>query len=84
MRRYGGLEVHLPGRFDLICFKVYAAADQGPRSKHFGDLQALEPSGAELLNAARWAMTHDPSSGFRDLLIATLQAFGVEVTDGTL
>lgn len=84
VRRYGGLELHLPGRFDSICFKVYAAADQGRRSKHFRDLEALEPSGAELLDAAHWAITHDPSPGFRGLLVETLQAFGVEVTDGTL
>ena len=83
VRRYGGLELHLPGRFDLICFKVYAGADQGPRSKHFRDLQALEPSAAELLDAARWAITHDPSPGFRGLLVETLQAFGVEVTEAS-
>jgi hypothetical protein len=84
VRRYGGLELHLPGRFDLICFKLYAAVDQGPRSKHFSDLEALEPSASELVDAARWAITHDPSPGFRTVLVGALRSFGVEMTDGTL
>jgi hypothetical protein len=84
VRRYGALELHLPGRFDLICFKLYAAVDQGPRSKHQRDLEALEPSAAELVSAARWARTHDPSPGFRTMLVGALRAFGVEVGDGTL
>ncbi|MDP1608379.1 MAG: hypothetical protein Q8L98_03585 [Chlamydiales bacterium] len=29
---YGGLILHLAGRFDQICFKLYASVDQGPRS----------------------------------------------------
>ena len=38
VRSYGGLEVHLPAIEDLVCFKLYAAVDQGERSKHFADL----------------------------------------------
>lgn len=83
-RRWGGLTLHIASRFDQICFKLYAAADQGPRSKHFADLQALRPSRSELLPAARWARTHDPSQGFRQLLIQTLQALGVEAIDDEL
>jgi hypothetical protein len=84
IRRYGGLEVHLPGRFDLVCFKLYAAVDQGPRSKHARDLEALEPSADELLEAARWATTHDPSPGFRTVLVGALESFGVEGSDAGL
>jgi hypothetical protein len=84
VRRYGSLELHLPGRFDLICFKLYATVDQGPRSKHFSDLKALAPTRGELLAAARWTRTHDPSPGFRDLLTQALSVLGVEVTDGDL
>lgn len=29
IRRYGGLTLHLAGRFDQICFKLYATVDQG-------------------------------------------------------
>ena len=53
IRRYGALAIHLAGRVDLICFKLYAAVDQGPRSKHFADLQGLAPTRDELLVAAR-------------------------------
>jgi hypothetical protein len=84
VRRYGGLELHLPGRFDLVCFKLYAAVDQGPRSKHFADLWALDPSPGELIGAARWTITHDPSAGFRSELLGALGALGVEVSDANL
>jgi hypothetical protein len=39
IRRYGSLEIHIPSRGDLVSFKLYAAVDQGPRSKHFSDLR---------------------------------------------
>jgi hypothetical protein len=40
-RTYGGLTLHVAARFDQICFKLYAAADHDPRSKHAQDLEAL-------------------------------------------
>jgi hypothetical protein len=83
-RRYGALTLHLAGRFDQICFKVYAAADQGMRSKHAADLRALQPTGEELLAAARWSTTHDPSGGYRQELLTLLAAFGVESADAEL
>lgn len=78
---FGGLTVHLAGRFDQICFKLYAAVDQGSRSKHFADLGQLEPTEDELVAAARWAVRHDPSAGFRRVLIETLTFLGVERDD---
>lgn len=84
VRRYGSLEIHLPAREDLICFKLYALVDQGPRSKHMGDLRALGPSRDELVSAARWTRTHDPSEGFLSELRGTLALFDVEVGDGDL
>lgn len=84
VHRYGSLEVHLPAREDLICFKLYAAVDQGPRSKHMADLRALVPSSDELITAARWTRTHDPSVGFLAELREALQMFDVEVDDGDL
>lgn len=42
---YGGLMIHLAGRFDQICFKLYAAVDGGnPHTKHFADLKLLQPT----------------------------------------
>jgi len=62
--RYGGLILHLAGRFDQICFKLYAAIDQGPDSKHFADLKLLKPTQAELAEAAKWCQTQDVSEEF--------------------
>lgn len=84
VRRFGALDVHLPAREDLICFKLYAAVDQGPRSKHMDDLHALGPSSDELVAAARWTRTHDTSVGFLAELRSALAHFGVEVDDGDL
>jgi hypothetical protein len=61
---YGGLILHLAGRFDQICFKLYAAVDQGPSSKHYSDLKLLSPTREELDIAAKWCKTHDVSEGF--------------------
>jgi hypothetical protein len=83
-RDYEGLVVWLAGRFDMICFKLYAAADQTPRSRHFQDLEELEPSLAELQAAARWTGTHDPSPAYRDALVRTLAALGWSGADDAL
>ncbi len=80
-RQYGGLALQIAGRFDQICLKLYAAVDQGPASKHVADLRSLQPTREELLTAARWSRTHDPSEGYRELLVATLGSLGVEVRD---
>jgi hypothetical protein len=74
---YRGLTLHLASREDQIAFKLYAAADQGPKSKHAADLQKLQPTRAELLSAARWVVTHDVSEEFRSQLVQALAHFGV-------
>lgn len=73
---YGGLVLHLAGRFDQICFKLYASVDQGPDSKHFADLKSLKPTRAELENAASWCKTHDVSEGFAANLLEVLAVLG--------
>lgn len=83
-RDFGGLIAWLAGWFDMVCFKLYAAVDQGPRSRHFQDLRDLEPGHDDLLAAARWARSHDPSSGFLALLVETLRALGLEDADAAL
>jgi hypothetical protein len=72
-----GLPSGVLARAHQIFFKLYAAVDQGPRSKHFDDLRSLEPSGDELRAAARWARTHDPSEGFASELRGALREFGI-------
>jgi hypothetical protein len=82
---YGSLTLHLASRFDQICLKLHAAADRGdPKGKHAHDLWALSPTGDELVTAARWAQTHDPSQGFRSVLLLVLTDFGVENADNQL
>jgi hypothetical protein len=68
-RRYGGLTVGLADRYDLIFFKLYAAADSGgPSSVHFQDLLSLRPTEGELSAAATWVREQDPTPEFSDIL----------------
>jgi len=77
-RVYGPfLTVLFASRFDLVHFKLYATVDQGP-GRHEADLRALAPTEQELLAAARWSTTHDPSAGYLSQLVQVLQVFGVE------
>ena len=71
------LTIHFMGRYDQIHFKLYAAVDQGA-GKHFDDLLALNPTSDELLQAARWSMTHDVSEGYRQVLKGLLNHMGFE------
>jgi hypothetical protein len=81
---FGGVVTWLAGRFDMVCFKLYAAVDQGPRSRHLQDLRDLRPAREELLAAARWTITHDPSPGFRALLVDALRQLGIEDADASV
>jgi hypothetical protein len=77
-RDYGpALTVWFASRLDQIHLKLYAVVDQGT-GRHEADLRALQPAPAELLAAARWARTHDPSDPFRDMLKQALAHLGVE------
>ena len=77
-REYGPfLTVRFASRFDQIHFKLYAVVDQGA-GKHEADLRSLGPIREELLSAARWSQTHDPSEGYRSVLVTVLAHFGVE------
>lgn len=66
-RGYGHITAWYIGRIDQIHFKLYASVDRGP-SRHLNDLLALEPADAELVTAGQWAMTHDVSPGFREMM----------------
>lgn len=77
-RDYGpALTVFFALRLDQVHLKLYALVDQGP-GKHEDDLRALEPTRGELLAAARWSRTHDPSEGYRSMLVRALAHLGVE------
>ena len=84
VRQYGGLILDIASRFDQIHLKLYAAADQWPRSKHADDLRRLRPTREELMAAVRWTMSQDPSDGFRQLLRNALIELGVNDADSLL
>ena len=68
-RTFGSLRVGLVGRRDLVCFKLYASADQtGPDSVHVRDLLALGPSDEELEWAGEWVRAQDRSPPFQNAL----------------
>ena len=72
---YGShLTAYFIDRVDQIHFKVFAAADI--LGVHVDDLVSLDPSPQELENAARWCMTHDPSEGFRMILLSMYEQLG--------
>jgi hypothetical protein len=80
-RPYGDfLTVHYASRLDQIHFKLFALVDQGP-GKHEADLRQLRPTSEELVQAARWTRTHDPSDAFRGELEAALVYLGVDDAD---
>jgi hypothetical protein len=76
-----GLEVLFASRVDQIHLKLYATVDQGA-GKHLKGLQALAPTERELLDAASWSQTHDPSDGYRSVPPRVLSYFGID--DGPL
>jgi hypothetical protein len=80
-RSYGAvLVVHFATRFDQIHFKLFAMVDQGG-GRHEADLRALSPAQGELIAAARWSITQDPSPGYRTVLVEALQVLGVNDAD---
>ena len=79
-RSYGALTAHFASRFDQIHFKLFAFADLGG-GRHEADLKALHPTREELLAAAAWARTQDPSEGFRGVLAEALEGLGVDDAD---
>lgn len=83
-REFGGLHVGLVSRYDLIFFKLYAAADDvGPASVHYQDLLALHPSREELHQAAEWIRTQDNSPGFAGVVHEVERRAAVDVeSDG--
>jgi hypothetical protein len=74
------LVVHFASRFDQIHFKLFAMVDQGG-GRHETDLRALSPTQGELIAAARWSITQDPSPGYRSVLVDALRVLGVDDAD---
>jgi hypothetical protein len=75
VRQYKALRVQLASRYDQIHFKLYAAVDQEPKSKHFADLRRLKPNEEELIAAARWCLTQ--ADGIEEDLRGAMRDLGV-------
>jgi hypothetical protein len=68
-QQFAGLWVGLVDRYDLVFFKLFAAADAvGPQSVHYQDLLRLQPTAAELAAANDWVRTQDASAEFATVL----------------
>lgn len=77
-RDYGpSLRISYISRYDQVFFKLYATADTD-QGRHYRDLQDLKPTAEELLAAARWTRTQDPSEGFLYVLSNVLKSLGHE------
>jgi len=75
-RHYGPrLAIGFIGRRDQIFLKLHAAVDRDG-GRHLQDLLDLAPTADELLDAARWTRTQDPSDGFLFNLHAMLTQLG--------
>lgn len=70
------ITAYFASRYDQVFFKVYAAADRG--GYHVDDLLTLKPTNEEMFAAAQWCQTHDPSDGFRQILISMFKALGYD------
>lgn len=74
---FGGLRLQIASRVDQIYLKLYAATDHAPGSKHVADLIRLEPTAAELRDAAAWVKDQDGSPEFKsfvDAVVAHVEA----------
>lgn len=75
-RDYGtALVVYFASPLDQIHFKLFDMVDQGG-GRHESDLRALRPTHSELITAARWSQTQDPSPGCRSDLVEALPKQG--------
>jgi hypothetical protein len=70
------LSVYYISRIDQIYFKLYASADRG--GYHVDDLMKLKPTEREIVEAAKWTMTHDVSPAFRGIMIDLLRRLGFD------
>lgn len=75
-RSYGSrLCISFISRRDQVFLKLDAAVDRDG-GRHLQDLLELKPTAGELLDAARWTRTQDPSEGFCLLLGNMLKFLG--------
>ncbi len=68
-QRFAGLWLGVVDRYDLIFFKLFAAADAvGPSSVHYQDLLRLHPTADELAAAMDWVRSQDATDAFATVL----------------
>ena len=69
-RSFGPLHVGIADRFDLIHFKLEAAADQpsAEANRHLEDLLALRPSDSDLDAAVAWVKEKNVGPGYHEVV----------------
>jgi hypothetical protein len=83
-REYGTcLLISFISRQDQIFLKLHAAVDRDG-GRHLQDLLDLAPTADELLDAAKWTRTQDPSEGFLFNLRSLLTQLGHEALNRQL
>jgi len=83
-REYGPcLLISFISRRDQIFLKLHAAVDRDG-GRHLQDLLDLAPTADELLDAAKWTRTQDPSEGFLFNLRSLLTQLGHEALNPQL
>lgn len=70
------LTVFLVGRQDQVALKLYAALDRDKGQRHLKDLEAIEPTKAEMQAAVHWLLHRQTSSQFRDAVRSIAEALG--------
>lgn len=78
-RNYAGLRVGFAGRKALIQLKLFAAADNAPRSVHTQDLIAMGSTQEELEAAAIWVVEQDAAPEFATMVRRVI-AYVIEYT----
>lgn len=78
-REFGpALTVYVIGRQDQVALKLYAALDRAEGQRHLRDLDAIEPTRAEMEFAVRWLLDRETSLEFRRAVRKIVEAFGFQ------
>ena len=72
------LKVYVIGRKDQVALKLYAALDRKKGQRHLRDLEAIDPTPAEMEFAVHWLLDRKTSSEFRNAIRKISEALGFQ------
>jgi hypothetical protein len=70
------LTVYVIGRHDQVALKLYAALDRRKGRRHVQDLDAIDPTPAEMEFAVHWLLDRETSPEFRRAIRRIAEALG--------